>query len=394
MRPKKHETTGSGDLFRARFEQIINMKHELVLLAGKIEWQWIDSEIAPLYSDKGRPGIETRFVIGLLLLKHIYGLSDEGVCERWVHDPYFQHFTGEEFFQHEFPHERSDLSHWRKRLGNKLELLLAESLRVAHQSGALRTRDLKRVTVDTTVQPKAITFPTDAKLLHAAIKGLNRLARRHGVQLRQSYLRIAKRAAMMAGRYAHAKQFNRHRRELRMLRTRLGRIIRDIRRRIVGKAELEAVFAWLRTRALPARASPFSRLRLLLSSGAPVRPAYRATALRSRNCRERISCTCMAAVSIPTPMIRVSNLTIACALFPETCKRCDRAASISLICSLTRRRRAMSRRISARVLGGKGAPSGVRTISNRSDAWRNVGLKLRTPRRIRQAFIRLTILVC
>jgi IS5 family transposase len=84
---------------------------------------------------------------GLLLLKHIYGLSDEGVCERWVHDPCFQHFTGEEFFQHEFPHERSDLTHWRKRLGAKLEMLLAESLRVAHNSGALRTSDLKRVTV-------------------------------------------------------------------------------------------------------------------------------------------------------------------------------------------------------------------------------------------------------
>ena len=138
MRPKKHETTVSGDLFRARLEQIINTKHALVQLAGKIDWEWIDGEIAPLYSDKGRPGIETRFVIGLLLLKHIYGLSDEGVCERWVHDPYFQHFTGEEFFQHEFPHERSDLSHWRKRLGDKLELLLAESLRVAHASGALR----------------------------------------------------------------------------------------------------------------------------------------------------------------------------------------------------------------------------------------------------------------
>src|SRR5205807_767921 len=142
-------------------------------------------EIAPLYSDKGRPGIKTRFVIGLLLLKHIFALSDEEVCERWVYDPYFQYFTGEEFFQHAFPHERSDLSHWRKRLGDKLELLLAESLRVAHEAGALRTNDLKRVTVDTTVQPKAITFPTDAKLLHAAIKGLNRLARRPGVQLRQ-----------------------------------------------------------------------------------------------------------------------------------------------------------------------------------------------------------------
>src|ERR1700688_472622 len=218
MRPKKLETTRSGDLFRARLDQIINLKHELAQLAEKVDWDWIDGEIAPLYSDKGRPGVETRFLIGLLLLKHIYGLSDEGVCERWIYDPYFQHFTGEEFFQHAFPHERSDLSHWRKRLGDKLELLLAESLRIAHEAGALRSQDLKRVTVDTTVQPKAITFPTDAKLLHAAIKGLNRLAIRHGVRLRQSYSRVAKAAAMMAGRYAHAKQFKRNKRQVRVLR--------------------------------------------------------------------------------------------------------------------------------------------------------------------------------
>src|ERR1044071_8309544 len=126
MRPKHNKTTGSGDLFRARLEQIINMKHELVQLAGKIDWDFIDDEIA---------------------------------------------------------------------------------------------------------------------------KGLNRLASKHGVRLRQSYLRIAKRAAMMAGRYAHAKQFNRHRRQLRILRTRLGRIIRDIRRNIGGKADLEAVFEWPLTRA-------------------------------------------------------------------------------------------------------------------------------------------------
>src|SRR4029077_13824329 len=224
MRPKKHETTRSGDLFRARLDQIINLKHELAQLAGAIDWDWIDGEIAPLYSEKGRPGIETRFAVGLLLLKHIYGFSDEAVCERWVYDPYFQHFTGEEFFQHEFPHERSDLSHWRKRLGDKLELLLGESLRVAHEAGALRTRDIKRVTADTTVQPKNVTFPTDAKLLHAAVKGIVRLAKKPGVRLRQSYLRVAKHAAMMAGRYAHAKQFKRHHGQLRLLRTRLGRI--------------------------------------------------------------------------------------------------------------------------------------------------------------------------
>lgn len=245
MRPKKHRTTGSNDLFRSRLDQIINMRHELVLLAGRVDWDWIDGEIAPLYSDNGRPGIATRFMIGLLLLKHIY----EGVCERWVHDPYFQFFTGEEFFQHVFPHERSDLSHWRKRLGDKLERLLAESLRVAHASGALRSQDLKRVTVDTTVQPKAISFPTDAKLLHAAIRGLNRLARKHGVRLRQSYVRVAKSAAMMAGRYAHAKQFNRHQRQLRILRSRLGRIIRDIRRKTEGQAALEGAFALPLSRA-------------------------------------------------------------------------------------------------------------------------------------------------
>src|SRR5262249_14945946 len=91
--------------------------------------------------------------------------------------------------------------------------------------------------------PKNITFPTDAKLLHAAIRGLSRLARKHGVRLRQSYLRIAKRAAMMAGRDAHAKQLNRHHGRLRILRIRLGRIVRDIRRKIAGDEQLEAAFS-------------------------------------------------------------------------------------------------------------------------------------------------------
>ena len=66
-------------------------------LAERIDWDWLDGEIASLYSDKGRPGVESCFVVGLLLLKHIFALSDEQLCERWVYDPYFQHFTGEEF---------------------------------------------------------------------------------------------------------------------------------------------------------------------------------------------------------------------------------------------------------------------------------------------------------
>lgn len=243
MRPSKKEPEGSGDLFRARLGQIINLKHELVRLADELDWDWIDAELEDCFAEQGRPGTEVRFMVGLLLLKHIYGLSDEGVCERWVHDPYFQYFTGETFFQHALPHERSGLSHWRKRIGEKLEVLLAESLRVAHDAGALKKDDLARVTVDTTVQPKNVTHPTDAKLMLTAIRQLGKLAKAHGVPLRQSYVRVARRAALMAGRYVHAKQFKRAGRELRFLRTRLGRLIRDIRRKTEGDDALREAFA-------------------------------------------------------------------------------------------------------------------------------------------------------
>ena len=242
MRPCKREWSGEQDLFRARLDQIINLKHALVKLAGEIDWGWMDDQVAGCFSEEGRPGLTTRFMVGLLLLKHMYGLSDEAVCERWVYDPYFQYFTGEEFFAHAFPHERSGMTHWRKRIGDKLDTLLAESLRVAHATGALTLGDLARVTVDTTVQPKAVTHPTDAKLLLTAITKLGGLAKEQGIRLRQSYARLAKRAALMAGRYTHAKQFKRANRELKFLRTRLGRMIRDIRRKIGDDERLGHVF--------------------------------------------------------------------------------------------------------------------------------------------------------
>ncbi len=243
MRPKQQPKARHDDLFRARLDQIINMRHELVVLADKIDWAWLDEQLAGCFSDQGRPAEPVRFMIGMFMLKHTYGLSDEQVWDRWVQDPYFQYFAGEEFFQHALPHERSGMSHWRKRIGDKLEVLLQESLRIAHDTGALNNRDLARVTVDTTVQPKNVTFPTDAKLLETAIHQLGKLAREHDVLLRQSYTRVAKRAAMMAGRYAHAKQFKRMNKRIKFLRTRLGRLIRDIRRKTRGDAALEEAFA-------------------------------------------------------------------------------------------------------------------------------------------------------
>jgi transposase, IS5 family len=131
--------------------------------------------------------------------------------------------------------------------------LIQESLSVAHKTGALASRDLDRVVVDTTVQPKAIAHPTDARLCHHALEKLVDLARRHDVPLRQSYRRVAKRAAIMVGRYTHAHQFKQARRALKSLRMRLGRVIRDIRHRIAGNETLKERFADLLALAVRAR---------------------------------------------------------------------------------------------------------------------------------------------
>src|SRR5213076_420771 len=188
------------------------------------------------------------------ILKHMHDLSDEVLCARWLENPYYQFFCGELSFCHKLPFERSSLTHWRQRLGEEhLVALVQESLAVAHKTGALATRDLERVVVDTTVQPKAIAHPTDARLCHRALEKLVDLAKRYGVPLRQSYRRVAKRAAIMVGRYSHAHQFKRARRALKFLRIRLGRVIRDIRRQIAGNDALKDRFADLLALAVRVR---------------------------------------------------------------------------------------------------------------------------------------------
>lgn len=189
MKPPKPERNNQQDLFRHRLDNIINMKHELVVLGNAVDWESLDVHFGKFFSENGRPGISCRMMVGLHLLKHTYGMSDEGVCERWVHDPYFQYFCGEIFFQHEFPIERSSMTHWRKRVGDEaLNILLQESLVLALKLKALKPQNLTKVTVDTTVQEKAVTFPTDAKLHYKAIKRLGTIAKEQGIDLRQSYM--------------------------------------------------------------------------------------------------------------------------------------------------------------------------------------------------------------
>jgi IS5 family transposase len=232
------------DLFGPLLEEIINLRHPLVRLAAEMDWEFLAGRFGSVCRvGPGQPPLPTRLVAGLFILKHMHNLSDEALSERWVENPYFQYFCGEVVFQHAAPFDRSSLTRWRQRLGEEqIAALLQESLSVAHRTGAIESKDLERVVVDTTVQEKAIAHPTDARLTHRAIEKLVALAKREGVELRQSYLRVAKRAAIMVGRYTHAHQFKRARRELKFLRTRLGRIIRDIRRKIEGDSALEDRF--------------------------------------------------------------------------------------------------------------------------------------------------------
>ncbi|UVO33110.1 IS5 family transposase [Bradyrhizobium arachidis] len=232
------------DLLLPALDQIIDMGHPLVQLAALIDWKFLDDRFGSVCQiGPGQPGLPTRLVAGLLILKHTHNLSDEVLCARWIENPYYQYFCGELSFCHRLPFDRSSMTRWRQRLGEEqLVALIQESLSVAHKTGAIGPNDLERVAVDTTVQPKAVAHPTDARLMHRAIIKLVGLAKRNRVPLRQSYLRLAKRAAIMVGRYTHAHQFKRARRQLKFLRTRLGRIIRDIRRKIDGDAVLEARF--------------------------------------------------------------------------------------------------------------------------------------------------------
>lgn len=244
MRPKERRDSGTQDLFRSRLDQILDPEHALVKLAKAIDWPFLEGKFGAAYSDKpGHPPLPTRLMAGLSILKHTYDLSDEGLCERWVENPYYQYFCGEEFFQHRLVFDRSSLTRWRQRMGEeKLLALLQESLATATRTEALRPQDLARVVVDTTVQPKAVMFPTDARLIDRARTRLVWLAKKLGVGLRQSYTRVGKFALIKHQRYAHARQFKRAKRALRRLKTYLGRVMRDIARKTAGNDDLRQAF--------------------------------------------------------------------------------------------------------------------------------------------------------
>ena len=230
MALRKTPTSPDADLFRQELVNLINLRPPLVQLAQKVDWDACEAHFDGLYATGiGRPSHPIRLMVGLQLLKHTSNLSDEEVVAVWVENPYWQ------YFRHDAPIDPSLMTGFRKRIGETgCEFILGLTVTAGLATGTVAKTSLAVVNVDTTVQDKAVAFPTDARLLHKARVALVRRARKSGIGLRQSYERVGQAAFVRAQRYAHARQMNRAKAQTRKLRTYLGRVIRDIERKTQG----------------------------------------------------------------------------------------------------------------------------------------------------------------
>jgi IS5 family transposase len=210
------------------------MTHPLIRLSSLMDWQRIEADFSKHFvSNRGRPALSPRLVAGLLYLQHANDASDEAVVATWLENPYWQYFCGETYLQTELPIDASSLTRWRKRIGEEgVEVLLAVTIEAARAAGLIKKSSLDKVIVDTTVMPKAIAHPTDSRLLEKSRQHLVKLAGEHGIELRQNYNRQAPRMAAQVGRYAHAKQYKRMRKAVKALKTRVGRVHREVQRKL------------------------------------------------------------------------------------------------------------------------------------------------------------------
>ena len=192
MPPKRASRSQADDLFRSRLENVIDPRHELVQLGRVIDWSGFGEAFGRFYKSAGHPALLTRLMVGLCYLKHSFDINDKHPLELWVENPYWQHFCDFDYFQHKPPCDPTSQVRYRRRIEQHgVETLMAETVRVGLDTGAVRPSSLEWINVDTSIQPEAITHSLGSRLYHKALERLFRQARRTGVKLRQSYLRLA-----------------------------------------------------------------------------------------------------------------------------------------------------------------------------------------------------------
>lgn len=215
------------EMFKTVLITLVHPEHELCLLAKKIDWDSLEKEFAPLYGTVGRPSIPIRTIVGLLLLKQIYNLGDETVVERYLENPYWQHFCGEVYFQYRLPFDPSDFVHFRHRIGKEgMEKIFKQSIDLFGKD--MIRKEVKEVRVDTTVQEKNITYPTDRKLYEKTIEHCKRIAKAEGIELKRTYTREIKKLRYQLRFARKPKNFKRLMRTQKKLRSIAVKIYNDL----------------------------------------------------------------------------------------------------------------------------------------------------------------------
>ncbi len=265
----------TDDFFRARLDQMIDLRHPLAVLTRRMPWAQIEASLAPVLahrdraghrvegadlfgpsvavvgagvSNAGRPRLPIRLMVSLLYLKHAYNLSDEELVERWSENVQFHFFSGREYYEPKLPCDPTQIGRFRRVPGEAgVEQLLKTTIETAVAIGAAGKSEFQRVIVDSTVQEKAIAHPTDSRLLEVAREKVCRMAARVGIKLKQTHQREGKVLRRRAGGYAHAKQFRRLKRVLHRQRTILGSVLREVRRKLegLGNAVIQILLPWL-----------------------------------------------------------------------------------------------------------------------------------------------------
>ena len=262
------------DFFRARLDHMVDLCHPLCVLSSRMPWQQIEASVSHLFlrkarssvampdldlfgeapvatgrvSNAGRPRVPLRVMIALLYLKHAFNESDEGVVQRWADTPRWQFFGGWAYYEDRMPCDATTLVKFRKLLGDEgVEELLAQTINAAVEMGLIAKSELSRVIVDSTVQQKAIAHPTDSRLLEVARDKLVEAAKGAGMTLKQTFVKEGQHLSRKAGRYAHARQFRRMRKAIGRQRTVLGRLWREVQRKLVDTVGTEAARQTLQT---------------------------------------------------------------------------------------------------------------------------------------------------